>query len=282
MNKNLHTIVRSIIFLSFFILQSFIQSGCDQLPPEGISPFFSFDYSVLPKKAFVLAEEILFIKQKPHSAFIAYTEAYYGLTNEITLLAILPIVSQKPEVPGKKTGLGDLNIQANYKFYKNETDDYRYRIIGSSGIQFPTTTVTENIFFNFPTTSFFLGITQDAMIRSLYCYSNFGALINLKHHQIQFGTILSFDIGGGAIFCKGDNIFTILVECSDYYSRPDKINGIPDLTTGENFLLVGPSFRFFRKNFLIQGGIQYVVSHHARVNKDNINYIAGIFGAYKF
>jgi hypothetical protein len=81
----------------------------------------------------------------------------------------------------------------------------------------------------------------------------------------------------------GDNIFTILAECSDFYSRPDKINGIPDLTTGENFLLIGPSFRFKRNNFLIQGGIQFVVSHVARVETlDRIKYLAGVFASYAF
>jgi hypothetical protein len=278
------------IFIPFFFIILLLQFSsrssweCTQLPPEGISPFFSFDYTVLPKKLFVLSEEILFIKQNPHSAFVAYSEAYYGLTDNLTLLSILPVVSQKPEVkPGKKTGLGDFLIQANYKFYKNETDEYRYRIIGSGGIQFPTTTIMQNVFFNFPATSFILAITQDAITRHWYFYSNFEALLNLKHHQRQFGHVLFFDIGSGIIFCMGDNIFTILAECSDFYSRPDKINGIPDLTTGENFLLIGPSFRFKRNNFLIQGGIQFVVSHVARVETlDRIKYLAGVFASYAF
>lgn len=281
--KYLYHNVRFFIFFSCFTYQISMYAACNFLPEEGVSPLFSFEYAVLKKNSFYIAEELFFVEQKPHSSWILFTQAYYGIINNITLVAIVPIFSQKPDQNhGKKTGLGDLLVQANYRIYDNQSDDYRYRIITTAGIQFPTATVTEKTVLTFNTTSFFLAITQDAATRDWYFYSNFAALINIKRDNLKFGDTLNFNIGIGKIFCVKGIVFTILAELSDFYSRPNRLNKIPDLSTGENFLFLGPSLRVRYKAFLFQAGIQSVVSHHARFSNNTIKYQTGVFVGYSF
>ncbi len=280
----MYTKIIFIFFLSFFSYS--LSSLCDHLPPEGIGPLFSFGHTILPKYEFGVGQEVFYLKQKPHSGTFTGTLAYYGITDNFTGILTIPIYSQtSTEFPGPKTGLADIFLNFDYMLYKNETKNYRYRIIGMAGIRFPTSTVAARTFFSFNRTNFFLGIVHDAMsIDGWYVYSDFGSILTNKKNHIKFGNLLLFNIGVGHIFCFKDDYFVIFfIEMSNFYSWPDILNNIPDLTTGSNLLLIGPTLRLENKSFLIQGGIQCTASRFTRIETaDNIKYFAGCLIAYIF
>ncbi len=260
--------------------------NCTHLAPEGIGPLFSFGHTILPKYEFGIGEEFFFINQKPHSGTFVGTLAYYGITEKLTGILTIPVYSQtSTKFPGPKTGLADIFLDFDYLLYKNETNNHRYRIIGIAGIHFPTSTVAIRTFYSFNRTNFFLGIVQDAMsIDGWYIYTDFGSIINTKKNHIKFGNLLLFDIGVGHIFCfKSNHYFTCFLEMSDFFSLPDRVNGSLDLTTGSNLLLAGPTLRLETKSFLIQGGIQYIVSRFVREETaEDIKYFIGGLIAYTF
>lgn len=166
------------LYLGAFIQPLLLLANCKILPPEGaISPLFTFGHSILKSKSIAVAQEYYFIKQKPFPASVALTSAYWGATENITAIGTLMVYSQTPslgatEIPVVKTGLGDFYAQANYLMYKNKTDDYRYRIIGVTGIYFPTSTVTERTYFTYNIPRFFFGVTYDAMSRDWFFYTD--------------------------------------------------------------------------------------------------------------
>lgn len=263
---------------------------CGGLPPEGISPLFTFGHSILKPRTFALAEEYYFIKQKPFSASAALTSLYWGITKHITALATLTVFSQTPSqgaqaLPGRKTGLGDLYAQVNYLLYDELAEDhpYRYRIITTGGIYFPTSTVAERTFFTYNVPRFFFGITQDAMTRDWFLYTDLGTIIMTKKHQTKFGDFFLYNTGAGRIVCFDDKTyFTLFLELSNYYWRPTRFMGIQDLSTGGNILLLGPTVRFEHKSLLLQAGVQFQVSKMLRNKYDSVPYVIAFFAAYNF
>ncbi len=257
---------------------------CTKIVPHGISPLFSFGHSILPKKLFAVSEAIAYSK-KEHSTLISITDAYYGITNSLTGIISIPIVSQTPVInKGDKTGLGDIFFHANYLLHSEKSDEHSYRIIGSAGIRIPTTTIAERTFLTLKTTSFFLGITQDSLTKHWYIYYDFGTVLPIKSNHIKFGNILINNIGIGKVFCFGEKYLIIFAEMGNVYARPTKFNNKPILTTGGNSLFLGPSLRFQFKNYLIQGGIQHVVSRSLRAERsiNESDYVAAFFVACAF
>lgn len=281
------TFIYSFIIISF-VQHSALLSTCNELPPEGISPLFTFGHSILDPHTVALAQEFYFIKQKPHSACVALTSLYWGITKRITTITSLTVFSQTPSLgpitlPGTKRGLGDFYMQANYLLYKDKAEDHRYRIIATNGIYFPTSTVTERTFFTYNVPRFFFGITQDAMTHDWFLYSDFGTIITTKKHKRKFGNIVLFNTGGGKIVCfEHERYFTLFLELSDFYFRPDRVQGVQDLTTGGNILLLGPTVRFETKHLLFQGGVQFQASKFLRNKYDAVPYVIAFFASYSF
>lgn len=280
--------MRNILYISIIGLFSFfwLKPECG-LPPSGIGPLFSIGHSILAKKMFAFSQAAAFSKEKPHSAFLTVSECYYGLTNKLTLIGTVPIVSQKPLLKkGPTTGLGDIHLHANYRIFANKTDEYRYRILGAAGIKLPTSTVAARTFYSLNTTSFFLGVMQDAMTPHWYLYSDFATILPTKRHNIKFGNFLIFNIGIGRIFCwnpsKEETYITLFTELTNIYERPTKINEIPNLKTGGNILFCGPTLRFQHKDFLMQAGVQFNTSQFSRNEDETVSYIAAMFVAYAF
>jgi hypothetical protein len=258
---------------------------CNRLPPEGISPLFAFGYSIVNKRSFALSEIINYIAFDQHSLFFSFSNAYYGLSDHATFVATLPVVSQEPITKnGNKTGLGDLYLQVNYELFQNHyQEQYKYRIIGSTGMQLPTSTVTRKTLVSFNTPSFFLGLTQDALTQNWYFYCNSGILIPTKKNEVKFGNVLLNNMGCAKIKCWKDIDFGFFAELSSFHFRPTRRNNILDATSGGTVIFFGPTIRANYKNFLAQTGFQYaVVDRERAVQPNKIKYILGFLVAYQF
>lgn len=255
---HLNTLIRFLAIVGFFIHSSLIQTKCDHLPPQAISPLFTFGHSILKKNISALSQQLFYTKQKPYSQTVSLSQAYYGITNNLTGLATITLLSKAPtatDPKGDKTGLADLYFQLNYLAYAEHTSKYRYRIITVGGLYLPTFTVAARTFFSFNVPRFFFGITQDAMTYEWYFYSDFGTIITTKKNQRKFGNILWFNVGGGRIFCLPHKSYlTLIAALTDFYFTPDRFRGQLDLTTGDNRLFMTRNFFTFCSNVLSDKG----------------------------
>lgn len=263
---------------------SFTHEECMGLPPHGISPLFSFGHAILSKNQWAVSEEVLFFKSKPNSYWLSLLQLFYGLNDVCTIIGNIPVVSQKSTTKQKNTGLGDCYLNLYSRLFNNSSEKYDYRIIGVTGLRFPSTTgAFGETIFTLNTTSFFFGITQDALTRDWYLFTDFGALLFLKKGCRHYGHLINFNTGAGRSFCFNENYLTVFIELSDFYSRPDKINKQQLLTTGGNILFIGPTLRYTHKNgFLAQAGIQFNAGEHLRNRLSSTQYIVGGFIAYSF
>ena len=273
-----------VFFVSLLTSGSSVFANCNQLPPHGISPLFTFGHSILNKKQIAVSEEVLFAKTEPYPTVLSLFQLFYGITDSVTIYANIPAIGQKSVTSNKSNALGDCYCNVNAQLYKDKTDTYSYRIIGIGGVRFPTSTgLFGETIYTYNTTSFFLGLTYDALTFDWLLYSDFGALLFTKRGPIQFGHLINVNSGAGRSFCINENYLSFFLELSNFYFLPNRINSITDLTTGGNILLIGPTIRFAHKNgFLIQSGIQINIGESLRSRLDTIKYIAGGFIAYTF
>jgi len=282
---NMITLVTYALF--FLYLVTTIASAypnCDQLPPHGIGPLFTFGHTILPKKHWALSEEILYAKTKPYPTILSLSQFFYGINDSLTISGNIPVVHQKSLTNTRAGGLGDCYCNLNMRLLNNKTETHDYRIIGVAGVRIPTTTgVFGESIYTYNTTSFFLGANCDALTRDWYLYYDFGTLFFTKRSCRQFGHLINFNAGIGRSLCFNGNYLSLFIELSDYYSKPDRINNVPLLNTGGNILLIGPTLRYAHKSgFLAQAGIQLNVSEHLRNRLDTIGYVAGGYIAYTY
>lgn len=276
--------IRCITLLLIYVLQNIMLVSNTTLPPVGIGPLFTFGHTIMSKKSFALSETINYAYFEDRSIFFAFTDAYYGITDKLTIIATLPILYQKQFLNNDTaSGIGDIFFHTNYKFYSDLTEEYHYRIMNTIGIHLPTSTIPIKTLESLNAANFFIGITQDAITHNWFTYTDFGIILTTKHNHFKSGNVLLFNMGVGKIISLHKGFLTIFAELNDFYLRPDQIQGKLDLKTGQNIMLFGPTMRYIYENFLIQAEIQFVVANHTRFEQeDNLKHISGFLVAYTF
>jgi hypothetical protein len=275
---------RYIFIYIITILAHALSAQNTELPPHGISPLFTFGHTILTKKQFAFSQEVLYGKTKPFPTLLSLTQFFYGITDILTISGNIPAIHEKTYSNVKESGLGDCYINFHTLIYDNKIDSYDYRIINLTGVHFPTTTgAFGQSIYTYNTTSFFLGITYDALTHDWFFYNDIGALLFLKNGKTQYGHFFNINCGMARNFQLNKNFLSLFIEMSDFYTLPNKVRNVVDLTSGGNILLLGPTIRFAHENgFLIQAGIQFNISENLRNPLSTTGYLAGGFIAYSF
>ncbi len=247
-----------------------------------INSLFGPLHSVIDKNTFKL-EEVFFFENTVQPNYFLLNYMIYGVTENLTILPNLAVVSKKSVVEGEpSTGLGDFTMQFNYRLYFKRYDDFQYRFIVTSGFGFPTTTISQVTLFSLKAFNGFVGIMQDMMTLNWFYFSDLWFIGVGKHEERKTGSFILYDWGGGRTFCHHDHYLTILLEFFGLYQQADRVNGVIDPTTGGHAAYIGPTVRYFYKNFYFHAGILGTISFYSRVPQTPSSYLAGLSVAYYF
>jgi hypothetical protein len=169
-----------LLFLATIFFPNIIANHFTHLPLGNISPLFSFGQSIQKQGGLSLREILIFNHRNHGSRLISHSNAYYGITDRLTVLASIPIVFTDRRNKRKLHGLADISLRTEYVFYHDTSDDHNYRITGVGAIRFPTSTVEDKIRIASKTYSFFLGGTQSIITPDWYIYFAIGYWIFTK------------------------------------------------------------------------------------------------------
>ena len=278
-----------LIALLFLTITQLLSYRFTHLPLGNISPLFSFGQSIHKQGQFSLREIVQFGKRSHGSRLVTYNNAYYGITNRLTALVSMPIIIRdKIKSPlgnqKKRQGLADSYLRAEYLLFRDKSDTHRYDITTITYIRVPTATVKQRTRLASKAYNFFFGASKSIITPDWYIYATAGFVITTTRKLFKYGNEFESDIGiGRTIFSQPDSYLIIFIELQGIYLGSNTVNKKKDYQTGEFVLYCGPTFRFKKNSWLLQGGIQYPASRHQKFNNDEtFNYRAALSASYSF
>lgn len=243
---------------------------------------FGIFHNNLPKNNFKV-EEFFIFENTQQPLYYALTYFTYGISDKLTFLPSIPLVSRKPaNGDGNVTGLGSINLQFNYLLYLQENPEFRYRMIATFGLGLPTTTISQVTLFSLKAINSMIGILQDAMTQNWYFFYDFGLLLISKKGNLKTGNFVIYDFGMGRTFCYNEHYITLMGEFFGLYQQPDHLNGNIVLTTGGNAVYVGPTVRYYHKRCYVHGGILATVAWPSRIPEKPSSYLLGFNAGFYF
>jgi hypothetical protein len=272
-----------LLFLFLFSIPSIYAICALRHSAHTPNSVFGLNHVIIPKNTFKITELFVYENsERPTSFFVTFGS--YGITDRLTFVPTIPIVSKKPvNNKGDKTGLGNISLQFNYLLYEHEElDDARYRFMITAGAGFPTTTINEVTLFSLKGYNTMIAAMQDFMSKEWFAYADFGTIIVGKNGNNKTGNFLIYDMGLGRILCINDHYITFMAEFFGVYMKPDRINGIIHPITGGNAIFVGPTLHYFFKDRFLHAGILAKIATQARSTEKQSSYLIGVTGGYYF
>jgi hypothetical protein len=265
-------------FFIFILFSTFQSYGTCELRHSSHTPnsIFGLVHTIIPRETFKITELFIYENTERPTSFLV-TFAAYGITDSLTFMPTIPIVSKRPvSNNGDKTGLGSISLQFNYLLYQHEeADDFRYRFMLTAGAGFPSTTINDATLFSLKGYNTLIAAMQDFMTKDWFGYTDFGTVIVGKNGNNKTGNFLIYDMGLGRIFCFNDHYITVMAEFFGVYTKADRINGIINPVTGGNAIFVGPTIHYFFKSFFLHGGALGKIATQSRVVEKASSYLVG-------
>ena len=274
---------RKVAYLLLCLHVYSLYATCELQNPKYVTnSLFGFLHTILPKNNLKL-EELVFFQNTHPSTTTLLNHAFYGITDNLTIIPTIPIIHRKTEEgDGKSTGLGTVSFQCNYKWYQYEKNDVRYRLLSTISPGAPTATVTSVTVFNIKPANVFLGIMQDVMTPHWFFFTDFGGIVVAKRKEYKIHNFLLYAAGLGRNFCTGDHYLTIIGELLGVYQKPSSfMHSMIPMKAGGNFAYFGPSLRYFYKTFFLHAGILATIAFKSPGERPS-NYLAGFAASYYF
>ena len=234
-----------------------------------INSLYGFLHVILPKRDAKI-EEIIFIENTSYPTTTALTYGFLGVTDALTFIPTIPIINSKVnEYDKHPTGLGPVSLQFNYLLYQKEKEDFRYRFISTAGIGFPTMlrSVTP---FSLKAVNSFIGVMQDLTTPDWFFYTDFGGILVGHRKKANTHNFILYAAGVGRNFYLGDHSINILVETLGVYQKR------------ENYFYIGPSIRYFHKNFFVHVGMLATAVFAMQPREKPSNFLAGFGVGFYF
>ncbi len=228
-------------------------------------PSFGFGQFVLAKNQIAPFMTVFSEKGKHQNQTIIYPEVVYGITNSLSVLVSLPIITNINNAIRKTQGVGDLQVEFEYMFYKKATELILNRITFVTDINLPTghfsTTLTPST--GFGAVSLFFGVTASHLSADWYAYLAPGMIVTTPTKNTKAGCTVLYEGGVGRnLGNPGGITLTGMLEFNGVYVQKDTICCTSNPNSGGNTIFLGPTLYSSFKNIQILGGVQFPVYQH--------------------
>lgn len=144
----------------------------------------------------------------------------YQMTDNLSILANLPIAAHYYEDTNRSSGLGDALLQLEYAFYSRQTNRLVDQATVVTNLTFPTGSTKKQPNTGVGSTSFFLGTTFSRTTVDWYGFTSDGVVINTHKNSNTFGNEFLYQLGMGRNLLTLGHcwLFALLVELDGQYT----------------------------------------------------------------
>lgn len=247
-----------IIYLTAFLIISIFGISKLALAHE---PVFSLGPETIYKDGWGLENEVEYEKNGEKELAIR-NEILYGVTENLSLTLGIPYLIEKEEGNKNSEGLGDINLRIKYQLFRKDTLGAQDKLSVIYGIKFPTGDEDEKPSLGSGAIDHTFGLTIGHESTTLYGFATGRYVLRTESGGRDKGDKFIFDIAFGIRpwlrpYKSWD--FVVLLESSYIYSEKDEINGVKQLNTGGEEILIGPTFLWSIRNLMFKGGVQFSV-----------------------
>ena len=198
------------------------------------SPLFSFGQNTVDAHDALWYVNPFYIKGKNKKYFTNLLYFLYGLSDNASIFALIPVPTINKQSGVLTSGFGDVIIQGEYAFINSSTRTTQIQATIVASIYLPTGEFEANrgldgSVANLPitgngSTSFFLGGTYSYTTQQWYSFTSVGELITTRYKNSKIGNTLYYQAGVGRnIVPLNEQVLLLLFELDGLYSKRNKI-----------------------------------------------------------
>lgn len=245
---------------------------------QQMGPLFSFGQNTLTKNQiqfFFLPTD--YAGKNQHFVTLS-PSIVYGITDQLSLLASLPVAASYQYKNQRSAGLADAIVQLEYAYYSHSTAKYFDSATIVANVFLPTGSSNKNPATGFGSPAYFLGGTFTRMYVDWYAFTSLGAQLTTSHGGTQFGDSYLYQFGVGRNICNIGKrwLFAWLIEADGTYTNNNRIQGHRDPNSGGNVVYITPSLWVSSQKLILQAGVgvPVVQNLHGHQNRENYLLIA--------
>lgn len=226
-------------------------SGNIQFP--AYAPLWAIGHRNIRKNQVLVANRFVDTHEENASFDVSIMSVRYGFTDQLTTFAYLPVIYNNREGNRADSGLGNLFINTEYKFFEKVVGESRSRATLLGEVSFPTATTVPNRLPLLGTKSyrFLIGTTGDYGTMSAYFYYSLGMAFYTEHQNRRPGNELIYEWGFTPVFYHNeDHDLFLFIDWNGLYASADRLRGDPIASTGGNILFMGTALEYRYKNLL--------------------------------
>lgn len=248
---------------------------------QQIGPLVSFGQNTLMKnqvQLFLMPAD--YAGKNQHFVSLA-PSVVYGITDELSILASLPLAVSYQYNNKRSAGLADAIVQLEYAFYSKSTAKYLDSATIVGNVFLPTGSSNKQPPTGFGSPAYFIGGTFARMYVDWYGFTSLGAQFTTSHSGTQFGDNYLYQFGLGRNICTIDHrwLFAWLVEANGTYTNDNRMRGHTDTNSGGNIVYITPSLWVSSKKLILQFGVGLPVVQNLHGHQNRENYLLiGNFG----
>ncbi len=259
----------------------FVPEGNLALPTsQQTSPLFCFGQNIVDKgdiQAYMFINSFI---GKNNNFTDLIPNVFYGITDDLSVIAGIPIVAQfkVPHQSCSERGFDSIFVQFEYAFYNDDHPTYANQATLVANVSAPlrspkmTTISIGNVsrpaaiaFPGLESPSFFFGLTASHMATDWYYFASAGAVIPVSFHETKADTQFLYQAGiCRNIYYKPHKlIISGLLEFFGTLSKPNKVpcaNFAQNNRCLTNIFYIGPSLWIATERFIFDIGIAFPVT----------------------
>lgn len=247
-------------------------------------PLFGFGQNIVDKgdkQGFLTIDDI----QGKRKCFVDFTPTFlYGISNNLSVFAYLPIASRFRTDGRCSAGFEDMVVQFEYAYHNKNTPRYlnQATVVGALVLPFGSFRKLPPTGFGSP--SIFLGLTASHNAIEWYLFGSPGVLITTPHHGTKFGNLFFYQTGFGRniTYVPKELIFMWMIELFGIYRQRDKINYAINPNSGSHIFSIGPSLWLSTQRVILQAGASFPLYQHFNGNQRKNYYWFSLYAGWKF
>ena len=177
-------------------------------------PLFAFGQNIVDKGDLQLFGQVDYLRGR-HVLFADVTPlGLYGITNNLSVFAYLPIATKFRICNQQSKGLEDAFLQLEYAFFNQDRPRYLRQATVVGALVVPSGSSKKCPPTGFGSPSVFLGVTASHNGVDWYLFGSPGVLVTTKHHGTKFGNWFFYyaGIGKNIMYVPKELIFMYMVE----------------------------------------------------------------------
>lgn len=192
-------------------------------------------------------------------------ELLYGLRDDLSIFVAFPTAVFFKENGCRSSGSIDTIVQMEYAFYSKHKPTYTNMMTAIGAMYFPTGDECKNPSTGYGSPSFFLGLVAAHYGPMWWAYTSYGALLTTTNFiDVKAGNNFYYQFGVGRNIAYSPEKWTLMwmLEFSGTYTQRAKVSGVVQPNSGSNTIFFGPALWFSTQRFLLEIGVEPVVSEH--------------------